>query len=432
MERHPPAAPIARAAKVKSYSARMNGDASHFKRQTAREAAGRVASTLARDGFVAYFAGGCVRDRLLGLEPTDYDIATDAHPDRIARIFPGARGVGASFGVMLVRSAGYTIEVATFRRDGDYADGRRPDRVEFGSAEQDAQRRDFTINGLFEEPETGRVIDFVGGAEDLRNRVLRAIGSADARLSEDRLRMLRAARFAARFELTVDPGIESAIRRHAVDLMGVSRERVGGEIRRMLLHPSRGRCVELIEELGLAPSVLCEPEAVLEDHRVRRLPPTTGIAAALAAWMLDRGASTLGAGAPRCAGWTRALVLSNAESEGLGETLEIAMHLRTNWSNADKARRKRLASSRAFAGALDLLRAEHPVAAEQIATEVERLADEGLAPAPLVTGDDLVELGLAPNPRFRSILEALYDRQLRGEFSARLQAIDAARKLIGT
>jgi len=410
----------------------MSGEAPPFRRQTAREAAARVALALARDGFVAYFAGGCVRDRLFGLEPADYDIATDAEPERIARLFPGARGVGASFGVMLVRSAGHTIEVATFRRDGVYADGRRPDRVDFGTAEQDAQRRDFTLNGLFEEPESGRIIDFVGGVDDLRARILRAIGSAEARLSEDRLRMLRAARFAARFELTVDEAVERSIRHHADDLMGVSRERVGAEIRRVLFHPSRGRGVQLIEQLGLGPSVLCEAATALEDERVRRLPPTAGLPAALAAWMLDRGSSTLGSDAVRCDGWTRALVLSNAESTGLMETLQLSGELRDRWPDADKARRKRIASSRAFPSALDLLRAEHPAVAEQIATEVERLADEGLAPAPLVSGDDLVALGLTPNPEFRTMLESLYDRQLRGEFSARRDALDAARKMIGT
>lgn len=402
-----------------------------FQRRSPREAAARVASTLSAEGFTAYFAGGCVRDRLLGLEPADFDVATDAHPEQIARAFPGARGVGASFGVMLVRSAGHTIEVATFRRDGTYVDGRRPERVEFGTAEQDAQRRDFTINGLFEEPASGRIIDFVDGVADIQGRRLRAIGRAEDRLAEDRLRMLRAARFAARFDLEVDPEVERAVKLHAGDLMGVSRERVGGEVRRMLTHPSRGEGVRLIESLGLAPAVLCEPPASLEQGRVRRLPPEADLAAALAAWMLDRSSSTLGADEQRRLGWTKALVLSNAESDALGRTLHLAEVLRRQWSAADRAQRKRTASAAGFRSALELLRTEDPALAEQVATEVEKLAAEGLAPAPLVTGDDLVALGMAPGPRFRAILDHLYDQQLRGVLGARAAALAATRELIG-
>jgi len=398
-----------------------------YVRPGARSCAARVAEALAREGCVAYFAGGCVRDRLLGIEPSDYDVATDARPEQIARIFPGARGVGASFGVMLVRSGGFTIEVATFRRDGSYVDGRRPERVEFGTAEQDAQRRDFTINGLFEEPATGKVIDFVDGVADITARRLRAIGSAEERLSEDRLRMLRAARFAARFDLEVDGDVDRAIRMHAADLMGVSRERVGGEVRRMLLHPTRGRGVELIEQLGLAPAVLSEPPASLEDARVRRLPPEAALAASLAAWMLDRSSSTLGSGQDRCDAWTRALVLSNVEASSLAETLRLAEHLQRSWRALDKAGRKRAAASKVFAAATQLLRAEDPAFMEEITAEVERLAGEGLAPAPLITGDDLVAMGLAPGPRFRDILERLYDQQLRGELPHRSRAIEVLR-----
>lgn len=402
----------------------------HPPRATPREAAAEVAASLAKAGFIAYFAGGCVRDRLLGLEPKDYDIATNATPEEIQRVFPRARGVGASFGVMLVRWRGRTIEVATFRRDGAYEDGRRPSRVHFGSPEQDAMRRDFTINGLFEDPAAGRVIDFVGGVEDLRARRLRAIGSAEERLAEDRLRMLRAVRFAAGFDLEVDPAVEDAIRRHGSELRGVSRERIGGEIRRILTHESRARGVRLIEALGLAEAVLGEPSLPLTDERLRRLAPEAPFEAALAAWMLDRDGSRTGAGADRQARWGRALVLSNAESEALAAVLSIGAMLRSDWESMDKALRKRLASSPHFRAALELHRTEDAVHAEAVAAAVERLAAEGLAPAPLVTGDDLVAMGLVPGPRFRLLLAALYDRQLRGEFSGRDAALAAARALI--
>jgi len=408
---------------------------------SARDAGASIARTLAQAGHVAYFAGGCVRDRLLGLEPKDFDVATDATPERIAEIFPSARGVGASFGVMLVRRGGHTIEVATFRRDGEYIDGRRPTRVHFGDAEQDARRRDFTINGLFEDPETGKVIDFVGGLEDIRGRVLRAIGSAEDRLAEDRLRMLRAVRFAARFSLAIEPGVERAILRHGSELMGVSRERIGGEIRRIFEHPSRGQGVDLIERLGLSTAVLCEPPVERNDDRVRRLPPDASFASSLAAWMLDRGAGGAAAGpgagvvqvdAARLKIWVDALVLSNAESDALAETLRISRELHGSWRVSDRAQRKRHASRENFRSALDLLRTEDPALAEEIAAQVEALAVEGLAPSPLVTGDDLIALGLAPGPAFRTMLDSLYDRQLRGEFPTRESALAAARRLVGT
>lgn len=396
----------------------------------AREAAARIASRLVASGCTAYFAGGCVRDRLLGLEPADYDVATDATPARIAQIFPGARGVGESFGVMLVRSGGRTVEVATFRSDGRYLDGRRPESVDFGTAEQDARRRDFTINGLFEDPESGRIVDFVGGVEDLQKRLLRAIGSPDQRFQEDRLRVLRAVRFAARFDLTWDPATQAAVRRHAGDLMGVSRERVGQEVRRMLSHPSRGRSVAEVESMGLAAAVLMEPEGTLEGRRVASLPPAVPLAAALAAWQLDRALPAREPEGVRCERWTRALVLSNAESRLLLETLEIHAALEDRWDAWDLAARKRSAAREGFPAALLLRRAEAPEAAEVVATAFERFRQEGLAPPPLVTGDHLIALGMRPGPAFRGILDALYDRQLRGELTNPGDALQAARELV--
>lgn len=408
---------------------RADGSRQGSTRESAREAAAGIARTLAGAGFVAYFAGGCVRDRLLGLEPQDFDVATNASPQQIERVFPSARGVGASFGVMLVRRGGHTVEVATFRRDGEYIDGRRPSRVHFGDAEQDAKRRDFTVNGLFEEPDSGRVIDFVGGVEDVRSRLLRAIGSAEQRLAEDRLRMLRAVRFAARFDLRVDAGVDRAIRAHCNDLMGVSRERIGGEIRRILLHPTRGRGVHLIEQFGLDASVLREPAPQIPGQRVAMLAPDASLASALVGWMLDRSGT---AGPDRRRAWADALVLSNAEAESVAQTLEILEELRRAWRSLDKAKRKRHAARSDFRSAVDLLRTEDPALAEEIASQVEALRSEGLAPAPFVTGDDLIALGAAPGPAFRRVLDTLYDRQLRGEFGNRAEALAAARAIVGT
>src|SRR3954452_11273316 len=206
-----------------------------------REDAEAVVRRLRDAGHVAYFAGGCVRDELLGLTPKDYDVATDAPPTRVRQLFNNTQAVGAAFGVILVRRGGSQIEVATFRAEGAYLDGRRPSEVTFTTAEQDAQRRDFTINGLFHDPIEHKVIDYVGGQEDLRAKTLRAIGEPNHRFEEDHLRLLRAVRFAARFELTIDSVTADAIRRHAQHLQRITPERNAEELRLMLTSQTRIR-----------------------------------------------------------------------------------------------------------------------------------------------------------------------------------------------
>lgn len=395
-----------------------------------REAAARVAATLRDAGHETYFAGGCVRDHLLGLEPSDIDVATAAVPDEVATIFPKARGVGAHFGVMLVPSGGRMIEVATFRSDGAYHDGRRPVEVSFGSAEADARRRDFTINGLFEDPRSGRIIDFVGGRDDLQARILRAIGDPEARFEEDRLRMLRAVRFAARFELAIDPGTAAAIASRADRLGAVSRERVGHELRRMLDHPGRATATAHLESLGLDVAVLGAARgSTTGDHRrMRGLEPTAGWEQALAAWELDRG--TIGAGeASDRASIDRlvdSLVLSNHERDDLVSMLQVRRALLDDWDGAGVAARKRLAARAAFERGLGLVALEAPKVAAAVRAEVAVLAETGIAPTPILTGDDLVAIGLRPGPAFRSILDAIYDAQLEGRLTDRESALQAA------
>src|SRR5688572_21466071 len=216
-----------------------------------RQDALAVVRRLRDAGHVAYFAGGCVRDQLLGLDPKDYDVATDAPPDRVRQLFSNTQAVGAAFGVILVRHRKSQIEVATFRTDGKYVDGRRPEGVVFTTAEEDAKRRDFTINGMFYDPVEERVIDYVGGQADLKHKLLRAIGNPDERFEEDHLRMLRAVRFAARFDLAVEPATGDAIKRHADHLPRISPERIAEELRWMLGDPSRRRAWPLLWELGL-------------------------------------------------------------------------------------------------------------------------------------------------------------------------------------
>lgn len=398
----------------------------HAASSTPRAAATTIAQRIIAAGFKALFAGGCVRDELLGIEPTDFDLATDARPEDIAKLFRGARTVGESFGVMLVRCHGRTIEVATFRTDGKYEDGRRPSHVRFASEQEDAQRRDFTINGLFQHPITGEIIDHVQGQADLAARVLRAIGDPTARLNEDRLRTLRGVRFAARFSLRVEPATAHAIRDAARDLIGVSRERTGGEIRRMLSHPTRAAAIELIEEWGLDAPALGEPASKGALMRARALPPDASFATALAAWRLDRAQrTTLGA----LSQWRDGLNLSSREASDLDAICAIVEQLRGAWDSLAVAGKKRLASQALFCSALSVVAGEAPQCAVTIRERVDALRQEfgGLAPIPLVSGGDLIELGCAPGPRFKATLDGLYDRQLEGVLTTREEALRVAR-----
>lgn len=416
----------------------MTGDA-HGAPIAPRLAAAWVARGLREAGHRALFAGGCVRDSLLGHEAADYDVATGATPDEIRRVFPRAIGVGESFGVMLVRHGGRSVEVATFRADGSYTDGRRPDAVRFSDDREDALRRDFTINGMFEDPETGEIVDHVGGRADLEAGILRAIGTPEDRLREDRLRALRAARFAARFSLTIDPATEAAVRRFAPDLAAVSRERIGNEVRRMLAHPTRARAVELMESLGLGAPVLAERAERVDHARVAGLAPGAGVEEALAAWMLGRSTGT--ADAPSCAGdrphadvsparqrrWRDALVLSNDESEGVAAILAMRPRIIERWPDGDAAARKRMASGPGFAGALAVLRAEGNPVVAAVDGDLPALRAQGLAPTPFVTGDDLVAMGMRPGPEFRPMLDRAYDLQLNGALADRDAALAAVR-----
>jgi poly(A) polymerase len=228
-----------------------------------REFANSICDRLASAGYQALLVGGCVRDLLLRREPADYDVATDATPDEVLELFPNGVTVGAQFGVILVPRDGSKVEVATFRSDIGYADGRHPDRVAFsGSPEEDVKRRDFTINGLLMRHNTGAVLDFVGGQDDLRAGVVRAIGEADRRFAEDKLRMLRAVRFAARFGYEIEAETFRAIWRHAREISQVSCERIREELTKMLTEGAARRAFELLDSSGLLAELLPEITAL--------------------------------------------------------------------------------------------------------------------------------------------------------------------------
>lgn len=460
-------------------------------------------------GHEAFFAGGCVRDELLGLHPTDYDIATSATPDQVRQVFPKAHSVGEHFGVMLVRgptgdaptgtpvvgAVEVMIEIATFRTDGQYHDKRRPDRVQFSTAPEDAKRRDFTINALFLDPVAvapmggpptsplgGVVIDYVGGVEDMHRKLLRAVGDAEQRLAEDHLRALRAVRFAARLGFTIEPETARAIRTHAKDLHGVSRERIGEEIRRMLLHPSRAQAATLLNELHLAAEVLgdeprasitptagatSEPLALrrlqapsstrddfLIDGVVNRVKPTQSaanpsFAHALSLWALIRHGHTSDelpptidehAGPKLVQRWRKALCLSNDETSELAAALSCHHHLVRSWTGLSVAQKKRRAARAGFLEAMELLRAQldetkHSVWGErvvQIEEELQTLTKigSGLWPNPLVSGDDLQKtLKMKPGPVFKRVLNGVYDAQLEGRIATKGEGMELAGKL---
>lgn len=429
----------------------------------ARDVALGIVRTLRAAGHTALLAGGCVRDLLLGLRPTDYDVATSAAPDRIRDLFPRTHSVGEAFGVMLVAERGAVVEVATFRADGDYSDRRRPDKVEFSDAQRDSARRDFTINALFLDPlpavpqpalpgspavstpgqAEGLVIDYVGGLPDLRARVLRAVGNPVARLREDHLRALRAVRFASRLGFVIDPATRDAVAREAAALEGVSRERIGDELRRMMAHPSRARAAQCLHDLGLARPVLHTvgvfPSAGLrvlgdlQDQLGHGPPgaPAVTFACALASWAID-----LGLGAPDgppglLTSWRGALCLSNDERDELKGTLATFFALRGSWPTMGVAAQKRLAASTHFPGALLLLGAADRPSAVSVRNrfvELERIGP-GIWPEPVVTGDHLIAAGFRPGPAFKALLERLYDEQLEGRVKNTSEGVELARRL---
>lgn len=400
---------------------------------TEREFAADVVARLQSAGFVALFAGGCVRDELLGLTPADHDIATSATPDQVKAHFRRCHSFGASFGVVEVLGprdpAGdwLKVQVATFRTDGTYSDGRRPDAVVFSSAEEDAARRDFTVNGMFLDPVTGDVIDYVGGRADLAAKVLRAIGDPERRFAEDKLRLLRAVRMAARFELTIDPATFAAARRMADQIRAVSAERIADEFRKMLANRHRGRAARLFADVGLVAPVLPELAATFADSLriLDALPPAAPFEVAFAALLLGQTPATVDAIARR-------LRLSNAEADHIGWLARTGRVVR----DAPALPRSRLFPVLAHPGIADLLtlhRAEATatgagLAAVEFCEELVRTTPPAdLNPPPLLTGDDLQALGLRPGPAFKRILDAVRAAQLDGDLRTKADAEAFAR-----
>lgn len=414
----------------------------------AREFAREVALRLQEAGYEALWAGGCVRDDLLKRTPKDYDVATSARPEEVQRVFHDRKtlALGAQFGVISVqaprRRAGH-VEVATFRKDFDYRDGRRPDRVAFSTAQEDALRRDFTINGMFMNPRDESVLDYVGGREDLEAGLIRAIGDPHARIEEDKLRMLRGIRFATTFEFGIERETFEAIRIRASQLAVVSAERISEELRRIAAAPSRAHGSKLLADSGLFRQIVPAIEPALGNDAVRAIllegldrmeQPSFGL---FLAWILRA------AHAGACGEWDPLRTASDEEAE---LAIQTALRLKLSREERDEAAYY-LASSQAVH-----LAAKRPWSATQrvlVDSRRERLFDfcelerdlagappEGVAfcearvglgdevwnPAPFLTGEDLKRLGFAQGPEFRRILDAVRDAQLDGRIPDRTSA----------
>jgi putative nucleotidyltransferase with HDIG domain len=426
-----------------------------------KSAATDIARRLQEAGHTAYFAGGCVRDELIGLDPHDYDIATSAKPDEVQKLFPHTQAVGAHFGVILVMEHGRAFEVATFRSDHEYIDGRRPEMVTFSTPEEDAARRDFTINGMFHDPVADKFIDFVGGREDLKSQTLRAIGDPVARFREDKLRLLRAIRFAARFGHDIDPATWEALRAHAADIHAVSVERIREELVKILAHPSRVRGFDLLDQSGLLKEILpeiealkgCEqpaqfhPEGDVFVHTramLELLPPDAPANLALSVLFHDIGKPpTFRYHADedriRFSGHDR---VGAAMTEKLMERLRFSRHdidrvteavrqhmVFKDVQNMRTAKLKRFMAREGFDEELELHRVDCQSSHgaldnyDFLKTKAEEFANEPLIPPPLLTGHDLMALGWKPGPHFGQVLESIQTAQLEGTLTTIEEAI---------
>jgi poly(A) polymerase len=437
---------------------------------TEREFAVDIVKALRVAGYQALWAGGCVRDELLGLEPQDYDVATDARPEEVLHLFPRTIAVGMSFGVVEVigprTDQGHLqVEVATFRSDTTYSDGRHPDSVVFSTPREDALRRDFTINGMFFDPLENKLIDYVCGQEDLQAKVLRAIGDPELRFAEDKLRMLRAVRIATRFALHIETATAAAVREHAEEITAVSAERIAEELRKLLVSPRRAQGVNLLFDLGLAWPVLPEivpmrglpqgppdaPVGDLWDHVMgvlEQLGDKVSFPLAFAALLHD-------VGKPRTVGRTpdrftfyyhehvgrrmaseicERLRMSNAERELVEWLIEKHMFLcDVRQMRTSKVKmilvhphiRELLALHRADALAWGRS-TDHVEYCEQLLRE---WSDADLNPPPLVTGHDLAKLGIEPGPIYKRLLDAVREAQLEGTIKSTKEGFELVARL---
>ena len=439
-----------------------------------------IVQKLRQQGFQAYLVGGCVRDLLLGREAKDYDVATNATPEQVMGIFPETYAVGAQFGVVLVPtphdrqseggadgipSKSYAVEVATFRSDIGYSDGRHPDEVRFSrDPREDVARRDFTINGMLLDPMSGEVLDFVGGRLDLEAGIIRTIGSPEQRFGEDKLRMLRAVRFAARFEYTIEPATFAAMQKLAQQIQVVSRERVRDEITRMLTEGHARRAFLLLDKSGLLKPVLPEiaamkgvqqppefhPEGDVFVHTLLlldNLPTPCPLTLAWGALLHDVGKPPTFRVAPDRIRFDGHVEVGVKMAEEIcrrlrfanDETAQILALVDNHMRFGDATRMKESTLKKflrmpGFDEHLALHRADCMASHRNLSTyefvrqKRSEIPEEKMRPVPLVTGDDLIAEGHVPGPKFREILNAVEDGQLEGRLLSRDSALEFVRR----
>ncbi len=445
--------------------------------QDAKAQAVGIVETLRAKGYQAYLVGGCVRDLLLGREPADFDVTTDATPDEVMRIFPQTYAVGAQFGVVLVPLAqgqhpdGFTghsqpgaVEVATFRSDVGYSDGRHPDKVQFSKdPKTDVERRDFTINGLLLDPISNEVLDFVGGRPDITARIVRTIGDSERRFAEDKLRMLRAVRFAARFGYTIEPSTFLAIQKHADEIHQVSRERVRDELTKMLTEGSARRAFQLLDESGLLKQVLPEisamkgveqppqfhPEGDVFVHTLLLLDKLPHPVPATLAW----GALLHDVGKPPTFRIADRIRFDGHVEVGVKMAKNILHQLRFSNDDCNQilalvdnhmkfADVQRMKDS-TFKKFVRMPRFDEHLALHRIdclsshgdltsynftQDKMASIPPETIQPPPLITGDDLIQAGYSPGPLFKEVLSAVEDGQLENRLNTRDEAMEFVRR----
>jgi poly(A) polymerase len=431
-----------------------------------KDEATSIVRRLRDEGHTAYFNGGCVRDMVRGIEPHDYDIATTATPAQIQQLFPRTVAVGAQFGVVLVLEGEHQFEVATFRSDEAYLDGRRPTGVRYGTPEEDARRRDFTVNGLFYDPLANQVIDFVGGRADIERRIIRCIGEPQARFTEDKLRLLRCVRFAANLGYEIEPATFAAMRAMADQIRVVSAERIREELTKLLTRGHAGRGLELLDNAGLLNVVLPEvaamkgveqppefhPEGDVFQHTklmLDLLPPNSSVVLAFAVLLHDVGKPRTFERAPDRIRFNehdrvgaeiteqilRRLRFSNDELAKI--VLCVAEHMRLQFVQQMRpAKLKRILARETFPVELELHRIDCVASHgnldnyEFLKRKAAELPPEVIKPAPLLTGHDLLALGLTPGPLVGQILSEVEEAQLEERLRSREEALAFARRRV--
>jgi poly(A) polymerase len=432
---------------------------------SARALSEGVVRRLHEAGYTAYFAGGCVRDMIMGLPSDDYDVATDARPEDVTALFLRTIEVGAQFGVVIVMENDHQIEVATFRSDDAYIDGRHPEAVTFSSPEQDAQRRDFTINGLFYDPVADKLLDFVGGRKDIEAKIVRAIGDPVARFKEDHLRLLRAVRFAARFDFHIEEQTLRAIKELAPLITRVSAERICAELEKMLLDSSRAEAMCLLDSTGLLEQILPEvsrmkgveqptnyhPEGDVFTHAVLSLEflQKPDFITALATLLHDIGKSEAAVKHDGKITFYRHEILGEKIARDICERLKmsrtdteaVAWLVRKHMifkdvRNMRESRLKRLFASEAYSSLEELCRADALASTNDVSDceychmRREQMTEEEIKPSPLLNGKDLIEMGLKPGPIFSRLLDGVYEEQLEGNLRTKEDAMEYVKKLL--